>query len=88
MLLMRESTVQDYARRGVLPSFKIGRHRRFLRSDVLAASTSCAIRAEQTDGHRLRERVWYPFGIPAPDPASPANPLLLRFADLQGLREG
>lgn len=37
LLLMRESTVQDYARRGVLPSIKLGRHRRFLRSDVLAA---------------------------------------------------
>ncbi len=37
LLLVRESTVQDYARRGVLPSIKLGRHRRFLRTDVLAA---------------------------------------------------
>lgn len=33
-LLVRESTVQDYARRGLLPSIRLGRHRRFLRSDV------------------------------------------------------
>jgi excisionase family DNA binding protein len=31
---LRLSTVEDYARRGVLPSLKIGRHRRFLRSQV------------------------------------------------------
>ena len=37
LLLMRESTVQDYARRGVLPSIKLGRHRRFACTDVLAA---------------------------------------------------
>ncbi len=36
-LLMRRSTAEDYARRGVLPSVKLGRHRRFVRSDVLAA---------------------------------------------------
>ncbi len=33
-LLIRESTVSDYARRGVLPSIKLGRHRRFVRADV------------------------------------------------------
>jgi excisionase family DNA binding protein len=37
LLLMRPSTVQDYARRGLLPSIKLGRHRRFIRSDVIAA---------------------------------------------------
>jgi excisionase family DNA binding protein len=31
---MRLSTVEDYARRGVLPSVKVGRHRRFIRSQV------------------------------------------------------
>ncbi len=35
LLGMRKSTVQDYARRGVLPSLKLGRHRRFVRSDVI-----------------------------------------------------
>lgn len=36
-LLIRESTVADYARRGLLPSIKLGRHRRFVRGDVEAA---------------------------------------------------
>jgi len=31
------SIVNDYARRGVPPSIKVGRHRRFVRSDVAAA---------------------------------------------------
>lgn len=34
LLAVRESTIQDYARRGLLPSIKLGRHRRFLRGDV------------------------------------------------------
>lgn len=37
LLGMRKSTVEDYARRGVLPSLKLGRHRRFVRSDVVQA---------------------------------------------------
>lgn len=37
VLLIRESTVADYARRGLLPSIKLGRHRRFVRGDVEAA---------------------------------------------------
>ena len=36
LLQMRRSTVEDYARRGLLPSLKLGRHRRFVRSDVEA----------------------------------------------------
>lgn len=31
---MPRSTVEDYARRGILPSIKIGRHRRFVRDRV------------------------------------------------------
>ena len=34
LLNIPRSTVSDYARRGVLPSIKLGRHRRFVRSDV------------------------------------------------------
>lgn len=34
LLQMRLSTVESYARRGLLPSVKVGRHRRFVRSDV------------------------------------------------------
>jgi len=34
VLQMRVSTVEDYARRGLLPSIKLGRHRRFVRSQV------------------------------------------------------
>ena len=37
MLQMKRTTVEDYARRGLLPSLKLGRHRRFVRSDVEAA---------------------------------------------------
>jgi excisionase family DNA binding protein len=37
LLLVRKSTVEDYARRGLLPSLKLGRHRRFVRSDVIHA---------------------------------------------------
>ena len=37
LLLMRRSTVEDYARRGLLPSIKLGRHRRFVRADVVEA---------------------------------------------------
>ena len=34
LLQMRLSTVEDYARRGLLPSVKVGRHRRFIRSQL------------------------------------------------------
>ncbi len=34
LLHIPRSTVSDYALRGVLPSIKLGRHRRFVRSDV------------------------------------------------------
>ena len=37
LLHMKRTTVEDYARRGLLPSIKLGRHRRFVRSDVEAA---------------------------------------------------
>jgi excisionase family DNA binding protein len=37
LLSMRKSTVEDYARRGLLPSLKLGRHRRFVRTDVIHA---------------------------------------------------
>jgi len=31
---LKVSTIEDYARRGVLPSVKVGRHRRFIRSQL------------------------------------------------------
>ncbi len=37
LLMLPISTVKDYARRGVLPSIKLGKHRRFVRSAVQAA---------------------------------------------------
>ena len=37
LLHVPRSTVSDYARRGVLPSIKLGRHVRFVRSDVVDA---------------------------------------------------
>jgi excisionase family DNA binding protein len=36
LLQMKRSTIEDYARRGLLPSIKLGRHRRFVRADVEA----------------------------------------------------
>ena len=43
LLQLRVSTVEDYARRGVLPSLKLGRHRRFLRSQVELRITELAM---------------------------------------------
>jgi excisionase family DNA binding protein len=37
LLQLRRSTVEDYARRGLLPSIKLGRFRRFVRADLEAA---------------------------------------------------
>jgi excisionase family DNA binding protein len=37
ILGLRRSTVDDYARRGLLPSIKLGRHRRVIQGDVVAA---------------------------------------------------
>lgn len=42
ILGLRVSTVEDYARRGLLPSIKLGRHRRFLRSQVEQAIAELA----------------------------------------------
>lgn len=36
LLRMQRSTVEDYGRRGVIPSIKLGRHRRYIRSDLVA----------------------------------------------------
>lgn len=33
-LNLRRSTLDDYARRGIVPSVRLGRHRRFRRSDL------------------------------------------------------
>jgi excisionase family DNA binding protein len=48
---MRESTVRDYARRGVLPSIELGRHRRFVRTDVVSA-------VEQLRRPAWTRRIW------------------------------
>ena len=37
LLKLRPSTIEDYARRGLLPSVRFGKHRRFIRGDVVAA---------------------------------------------------
>jgi excisionase family DNA binding protein len=42
LLLMPISTVMDYTRRGVLPSIKLGKHRRFVRSQVEGAIEALA----------------------------------------------
>ncbi len=46
ILQMKVSTVEGYARRGVLPSVKVGRHRRFIRSQLEQALSAL------NDGHR------------------------------------
>lgn len=45
LLMLPISTVKDYARRGVLPSIKLGKHRRFVRSAVQAALDDLASRS-------------------------------------------
>ena len=42
LLQLPVSTVSDYARRGLLPSFKLGRHRRFMLSRVETAILALA----------------------------------------------
>ncbi len=44
LLLLPASTVKDYARRGVLPSIKLGKHRRFVRSAIQVALDDLARR--------------------------------------------
>ena len=39
LLQIKRTTIEDYARGRILPSLKLGRHRRFVRSDVEAALT-------------------------------------------------
>jgi excisionase family DNA binding protein len=43
-LQLRKSTVEDYARRGVLPGFKLGRHVRFRRSELEQAIVDLSTR--------------------------------------------
>jgi excisionase family DNA binding protein len=50
LLLVRKSTVEDYARRGLLPSLKLGRHRRFVRSDVIRAVDQLRLSARNGRG--------------------------------------
>jgi len=35
-LTLRESTLRDYSRRGIVPSVKLGRHLRFVEADLIA----------------------------------------------------
>lgn len=54
LLQVPASTVDDYARRGVLPSLKLGRHRRFVRSHVEGTITSLLERESQVTSRRRR----------------------------------
>ena len=42
LMQMRLSTVESYARRGLLPSVTVSRHRRFIRSEVERALAALA----------------------------------------------
>lgn len=36
LLTLKESTLRDYSRRGIVPSVKLGRHLRFVEADLVA----------------------------------------------------
>jgi excisionase family DNA binding protein len=52
LLGVQPSTLHDWARQGILPSFKPGRRRYFVRADVEVALTR--LRDEALDAHRYR----------------------------------
>ena len=54
LLHIPRSTVSDYARRGVLPSIKLGRHVRFVRSDVAEAIEQLRLGRTATPGDASR----------------------------------
>ena len=54
LLHIPRSTVSDYARRGVLPSIKLGRHVRFVRSDVAEAIEQLRLGGTATTGDASR----------------------------------
>ena len=54
LLHIPRSTVSDYARRGVLPSIKLGRHVRFVRSDVAEAIEQLRLGRAATTGDASR----------------------------------
>jgi excisionase family DNA binding protein len=54
LLYIPRSTVRDYARRGVLPSIKLGRHVRFVRSDVADAIEQLRLGRAATRGDAWR----------------------------------
>lgn len=54
LLQMRISTVETYARRGLLPSVKVGRHRRFIRSQLERALTALTDAGVARSGRPLR----------------------------------
>jgi excisionase family DNA binding protein len=54
LLQMRISTVETYARRGLLPSVKVGRHRRFIRSQLERALTALTDGGVGRTGRPLR----------------------------------
>ena len=54
LLQMRISTVETYARRGLLPSVKVGRHRRFIRSQLERALTALTDGGGARTGRPLR----------------------------------
>ena len=56
LLHIPRSTVSDYARRGVLPSVKLGRHRRFVRSDVADAIERLRLGRAPTRSQTTTER--------------------------------
>lgn len=56
LLHIPRSTVSDYARRGVLPSIKLGRHRRFVRSDVADAIERLRLGRAPTRSQTTTER--------------------------------
>jgi excisionase family DNA binding protein len=57
ILKISADTIRDYAKRGILPARKIGKHWRFLESDILPCSTSDQKSPAPTGGSVSRSRV-------------------------------
>jgi excisionase family DNA binding protein len=62
LLHITRSTVSDYARRGVLPSIKLGRHRRFVCSDVADAIERLRLAHARSPNQSRQRRTTYGYG--------------------------
>jgi excisionase family DNA binding protein len=52
-LTLKESTLRDYSRCGIVPSVKIGRHLRFVEADLVGYLDGAAAGLRCTPGYRV-----------------------------------